>query len=229
VTTAVPRHVAIIMDGNRRWARKRHLPSIAGHRAGVEALRRTLRAARARGIHFVTAYAFSSENWQRADEEVRGLMRLLEEVVTSEVPDLIRDGVRLRVIGRLAELPSGLRDAIASATERTAAGTANTLTIAFNYGGRKEIVDAARDLVRRRIAPDEIDEDAFASALYTTDLPDPELLIRTGGETRVSNFLLWQVAYAEIHATATLWPDFSERDLDAALSDFASRDRKFGR
>ena len=225
----VPQHVAIIMDGNRRWARARHLPAIAGHRAGVEALRRTLRAARARGIHYVTAYAFSSENWQRADEEVRGLMRLLEEVVTSEVPDLLRDGVRLRVIGRLWELPEGLQRAIADAAARTAAGTANTLTIAFNYGGRKEIVDAARELARAGIDATAIDEDEFARRLYTAGTPDPELLIRTGGETRVSNFLLWQVAYAEMHATTVLWPDFAESDLDRALADFASRDRKFGR
>ena len=225
----VPQHVAIIMDGNRRWARARHLPAIAGHRAGVEALRRTLRAARARGIHYVTAYAFSSENWQRADEEVRGLMRLLEEVVTSEVPDLLRDGVRLRVIGRLWELPEGLQRAIADAAARTAGGTANTLTIAFNYGGRKEIVDAARELARAGIDATAIDEDEFARRLYTAGTPDPELLIRTGGETRVSNFLLWQVAYAEMHATTVLWPDFAEGDLDRALADFASRDRKFGR
>jgi undecaprenyl diphosphate synthase len=217
------------MDGNRRWARARHLPAIAGHRAGVEALRRTLRAARARGIHYVTAYAFSSENWQRADEEVRGLMRLLEEVVTSEVPDLLRDGVRLRVIGRLWELPEGLQRAIADAAARTAGGTANTLTIAFNYGGRKEIVDAARELARAGIDATAIDEDEFARRLYTAGTPDPELLIRTGGETRVSNFLLWQVAYAEMHATTVLWPDFAEGDLDRALADFASRDRKFGR
>jgi len=226
---AQPQHVAIIMDGNRRWAHSRHLPAIAGHRAGVEALRRILRAARARGIHYVTAYAFSSENWQREDEEVRGLLRLLEEVVTSEVPDLVRDSVRLKVIGRLWELPEGLQRAIAGAVERTAAGTANTLTIAFNYGGRKEIVDAARELVRRGTSPEAIDEDAFAGCLYTADVPDPELLIRTGGETRVSNFLLWQVAYAELHATKVLWPDFAEGDLDRALSDYASRDRKFGR
>ena len=226
---APPQHVAIIMDGNRRWARARHLPAIAGHRAGVEALRRTLRAARTRGIHYVTAYAFSSENWQRADEEVRGLLRLLEEVVTSEVPDLVRDGVRLRVIGRLWELPEGLQRAIAGAMERTAAGAVNTLTIAFNYGGRKEIVDAARALVRRGLDAEAIDEEAFASALYTVGTPDPELLIRTGGETRVSNFLLWQVAYAEMHATTVLWPDFAEGDLDRALADYASRDRRFGR
>lgn len=223
------RHLAIIMDGNRRWAASRRLPALAGHRAGVEALRRTLRAARARGIHFVTVYAFSSENWQRADDEVRGLLLLLEEVIGSEVPDLMRDGVRLRVIGRLWELPRGLRDAIAGAVEKTAAGTANTLTIAFNYGGRKEIVDAARALVRDGTPAEEIDEERFARCLYTADLPDPELLVRTGGEQRVSNFLLWQVAYAELHATPVLWPDFGEADLDKALADYASRERRFGR
>ena len=222
-------HLAIIMDGNRRWARSRHLPAIAGHRAGVEALRRTLRAARARGIHYVTVYAFSSENWQRADDEVSGLLRLLEEVIGSEVPDLVRDGVRLNVIGRLWELPEGLRRAIDGAMARTSAGTANTLTIAFNYGGRREIVDAARALAREGVAPDAIDEESFARHLYTAALPDPDLLVRTGGEQRVSNFLLWQVAYAELHATPVLWPDFSEVDLDKALADFASRDRKFGR
>ncbi len=223
------RHLAIIMDGNRRWAAARRLPTIAGHRAGVDALRRTLRAARARLIHYVTVYAFSSENWERADDEVKGLLLLLEEVITSEVPDLVRDGVRLRVIGRLAELPRGLQDAIAEAIDRTKAGTANTLTVAFNYGGRREIVDAARALVRRGTDPDAIDEETFARCLYTADLPDPDLLVRTGGEQRVSNFLLWQLAYAELHATTVLWPDFGEADLDGALADYASRQRRFGR
>lgn len=222
-------HLAIIMDGNRRWASARHLPALAGHRAGVDALRRTLRAARARGIHYVTAYAFSSENWGRADEEVRGLMRLLQEVIVSEVPDLIRDNVRLRVIGRLSELPAGMQEAIAGAMERTKAGTANTLTVAFNYGGRNEIVDAARALAREGTAADAIDESSFATHLYTAGMPDPDLVVRTGGEQRVSNFLLWQAAYAEMYATKTLWPDFGEADLDRALEDFATRQRKFGR
>ncbi len=217
------------MDGNRRWAAARRLPASAGHRAGVEALRRTLRAARARAIHYVTVYAFSSENWQRADDEVRGLLHLLEEVIGSEVPDLVRDGVRLNVIGRLGELPRGLQEAIAAAVDQTKQGAHNTLTVAFNYGGRKEIVDAARALARQGVAADAIDEQAFARCLYTADLPDPDLLIRTGGEQRVSNFLLWQVAYAELHATSVLWPDFGEADLDQALADYASRQRRFGR
>lgn len=227
--TATVRHLAIIMDGNRRWARRRHLPAIAGHRAGVEALRRTLRAARDRGIHYVTAYAFSSENWERTEEEVSGLMLLLEEVVSSEVPALVRDGVRLKVIGRLGELPQNLQQAIATAIERTSGGTRNTLTLAFNYGGRKELVDAARALVRAGVPVDAIDEEAFAARLYTRDLPDPELLIRTGGEHRMSNFLLWQLAYAELYVTPALWPDFGEKELDAALAEFAARQRRFGR
>lgn len=227
--TAAVRHLAIIMDGNRRWARRRHLPAIAGHRAGVEALRRTLRAARDRGIHYVTAYAFSSENWQRAEEEVSGLMLLLEEVVSSEVPALVRDGVRLKVIGRLGELPQNLQQAIATAIERTSGGTRNTLTLAFNYGGRKELVDAARALVRGGVPAEAIDEEAFAAQLYTRDLPDPELLIRTGGEHRMSNFLLWQLAYAELYVTPVLWPDFGEKELHAALAEFAARQRRFGR
>lgn len=227
--TATIRHLAIIMDGNRRWARQRRLPAIAGHRAGVEALRRTLRAARERGVHYVTAYAFSSENWRRAEEEVSGLMLLLEEVVSSEVPALVRDGVRLKVIGRLEELPRNLQQAIASAIERTAAGTRNTLTLAFNYGGRKELVDAARALVREGVPADAIDEEAFAARLYTLELPDPDLLIRTGGEHRMSNFLLWQLAYAELYVTPVLWPDFGGKELDAALAEFAARQRRFGR
>lgn len=227
--TATIRHLAIIMDGNRRWARQRRLPAIAGHRAGVEALRRTLRAARERGVHYVTAYAFSSENWQRTEEEVSGLMLLLEEVVSSEVPALVRDGVRLKVIGRLEELPRNLQQAIASAIERTAAGTRNTLTLAFNYGGRKELVDAARALVREGVPADAIDEEAFAARLYTLELPDPDLLIRTGGEHRMSNFLLWQLAYAELYVTPVLWPDFGGKELDAALAEFAARQRRFGR
>jgi undecaprenyl diphosphate synthase len=222
-------HLAIIMDGNRRWAQQRKLPTVAGHRAGVEALRRTLRAARARGIHYVTVYAFSSENWRRAEDEVRGLMLLLEEVVKREVPALVRDGVRLKVIGRLDELSSGLRRAVDRAVERTSAGTQNTLTIAFNYGGRAEIVDAARALVREGVPADAIDEEAISRRLYTAGMPEPDLLLRTGGELRTSNFLLWQCAYVELFATPVLWPDFGEHELAAALAEYAARERRFGR
>lgn len=225
----VPRHIAIVMDGNRRWARRRHLPAIAGHRAGVETIRRTVRAARERGVEYVTLYSFSTENWRREDEEVGALMRLLEETIRRETATLVEDGVRLRVIGRLHELSPRLREAIASAATATAGGERGTLTIAFNYGGRAEIVDAVRALARESVAPEAIDEAAIAARLYAPEHPDPDLLIRTGGELRVSNFLLWEVAYAEMWATPVLWPDFSLDDLDAALASYASRERRYGR
>lgn len=225
----VPRHIAIVMDGNRRWARQRRLPAIAGHRAGVESIRRTVRGARERGVEYVTLYSFSTENWRREDEEVGALMRLLEETIRGETATLVEDGVRLRVIGRLHELSPRLQEAIAGAAAATAGGRRGTLTVAFNYGGRAEIVDAVRALAREGVAPDAIDESAIAARLYAPEHPDPDLLIRTGGELRVSNFLLWEVAYAEMWATPVLWPDFSLEDLDAAIASYASRERRFGR
>lgn len=225
----VPRHIAIVMDGNRRWARQRRLPAIAGHRAGVETIRRTLRAARERGVEHLTLFSFSTENWQRESDEVGALMRLLEETIRRETSTLVEDGVRLRVIGRLQELTPGLQRAIGGAEAATAGGTRGTMTIAFNYGGRAEIVDAVRALVREGIPADDVDEAAIASRLYAPEHPDPDLLIRTGGELRISNFLLWEVAYAEMWATPVLWPDFSVADLDAALASYASRERRFGR
>ena len=227
--TAVPRHLAIVMDGNRRWARERHLPAIAGHRQGVEAIRRTVRAARDRGVEYVTLYSFSTENWRRDPSEVRGLMRLLEETIRRETGGLVEDGVRLRVIGRLHELPDRLQRAIERATAATNEGTRGVMTIAFNYGGRAEIVDAVRTLLRDGLAADALDEAAIASRLYAPEHPDPDLLIRTGGELRVSNFLLWQVAYAEMWATDVLWPDFSIEDLGRALDSYAARERRYGR
>jgi undecaprenyl diphosphate synthase len=217
------------MDGNRRWAAKRHLPALAGHRAGVETIRRTVRAARERGVEYVTLYAFSTENWRRQDEEVRGLMGLLEETIRRETRTLVEDGVRLRVIGRLHELSDGAQRSIAEAVAATAGGTKGTMTIAFNYGGRAEIVDAVRRIVSDGVSADAVDEAAIAARLYAPEQPEPELLIRTGGELRVSNFLLWQVAYAELWSTEVLWPDFSIADLDRALADYASRERRFGR
>ncbi len=217
------------MDGNRRWASKRHLPALAGHRAGIETIRRTVRAARERGVEYVTLYAFSTENWKRQDDEVTGLMRLLEETIKRETATLIEDGVRLRVIGRLHELSDGAQRAIAEAVAATAPGTKGTMTIAFNYGGRAEIVDAVRRIAADAIPPERIDEDAIARRLYAPEHPDPDLLIRTGGELRISNFLLWEVAYAEMWATEVLWPDFSIADLEAALASYASRERRFGR
>ena len=229
MTSAVPRHLAIVMDGNRRWARKRHLPAIAGHRAGVETIRRTLRAARERGVEYLTLYSFSTENWTRDPEEVTGLMALLEETIRRETKTLVNDGVRLRVIGRLHELSDQLQRAIAGAVKETEGGTHGVMTLAFNYGGRAEIVDAVRRIISEGLATDDVDETAIASRLYAPDHPDPDLLIRTGGELRVSNFLLWEVAYAEMWATEVLWPDFSVSDLDSALTSYAKRERRFGR
>ena len=227
--SAVPRHIAIVMDGNRRWARKRHLPAIAGHRAGVETIRKTLRAARERGVEYLTLYSFSTENWSRDPEEVTGLMALLEETIRRETDSLVRDDVRLEVIGRLHELSPGLQRSIAGAVEATSKCAQGVMTLAFNYGGRAEIVDAVRRLVGDGVAPDAVDEAAIASRLYAPDHPDPDLLIRTGGELRVSNFLLWEVAYAEMWATPVLWPDFAVKDLDDALASYAKRERRFGR
>jgi undecaprenyl diphosphate synthase len=229
LTSAVPRHLAIVMDGNRRWARSRHLPAIAGHRAGVETIRRTLRAARERGVEYLTLYSFSTENWARDPEEVTGLMALLEETIRRETKALVADDVRLRVIGRLHQLSEPLQRAIAGAVEATSGCRRGVMTLAFNYGGRAEIVDAVRRLVAEGVAPDGVDEAAIAERLYAPDHPDPDLLIRTGGELRVSNFLLWEVAYAEMWATPVLWPDFSVKDLDAALASYAARERRFGR
>jgi undecaprenyl diphosphate synthase len=217
------------MDGNRRWARKRHLPAIAGHRAGVETIRRTLRAARERGVEYLTLYSFSTENWTRGEEEVSALMALLEETIRRETKTLVEDGVRLIVIGRLHELSERLQKAIAEAVAATSGGRRGVMTLAFNYGGRAEIVDAVKRLVRDRVPADRVDESAIGARLYAPDHPDPDLLIRTGGELRVSNFLLWEVAYAEMWATEVLWPDFSVRDLDQALNSYASRERRFGR
>jgi undecaprenyl diphosphate synthase len=229
VAAAIPRHIAIVMDGNRRWARGRHLPVIAGHRQGVETIRRTVRAARDRGVEFVTLYSFSTENWKRDPDEVGGLMKLLEETIRRETPTLVQDGVRLRIIGRLQELSDGVRRAIDDAARATDAGKNGTMTIAFNYGGRAEIVDAVKRLVQDAIRVDDIDEAAIASRLYAPEHPDPDLLIRTGGELRVSNFLLWEVAYAEMWATDVLWPDFAVEHLDAALASYARRERRYGR
>ena len=217
------------MDGNRRWARQRHLPAIAGHRAGVETIRRTLRAARERGVEFLTLYSFSTENWSRDPEEVRGLMALLEETIRRETESLVRDDVRLEVIGRLHELSPALQRAIAGAVEATSRCAHGVMTLAFNYGGRAEIVDAVRGIVRDGVAADAIDEAAIASRLYAPHHPDPDLLIRTGGELRVSNFLLWEVAYAEMWATSVLWPDFAVKDLDEAIASYGARERRFGR
>jgi undecaprenyl diphosphate synthase len=224
-----PRHVAIIMDGNRRWARARGVSELEGHAAGVEAIRELLRHAVRREIPVMTLYAFSRENWARTDDEVVGLFGLLEDAIRSETAELQAQGVRVRLLGRLDELPDATRASIGSALDATAGGDRLVLNIAFNYAGRTELVDAVRDIVRRGVPPDEIDEATLSAALYTSGLPDPDLVIRTGGEQRLSNFLIWQSAYAELLTTETLWPDFGPRDLDGALAEYASRTRRFGR
>ena len=225
----LPRHVAIIMDGNRRWARSRDLPEIDGHAAGVEAIRGLLRHAVRRGIPVLTLYAFSRENWARSDDEVIGLFGLLEAAVRNETEELQAQGVRIRLLGRSDELPPATRESIGEALAATAGGDRLLLNIAFNYAGRTELVDAFRRLAAGGEAPDAIDEGTIGAALYTAGLPDPDLVIRTGGEQRLSNFLIWQSAYAELYFTETLWPDFGPGALDAALLEFANRHRRFGR
>ncbi len=225
----LPRHVAIIMDGNRRWARQRDLPELDGHAAGVEAIRELLRHAVRRGVPVLTLYAFSRENWARSDDEVTGLFELLEAAIRSETAELKTQGVQVRLLGRLDELPEATRTSIAEALAATAGGTRLRLNIAFNYAGRTEIVDAVRRLAASGIPAAEIDEAAINAQLYTAGLPDPDLVIRTGGEQRLSNFLIWQSAYAEFYTCEALWPDFGPDAFDAALLEFASRHRRFGR
>jgi undecaprenyl diphosphate synthase len=225
----LPRHVAIIMDGNRRWARQRELPELDGHSAGVEAIREVLRHAVRRGVRVLTLYAFSRENWARSDDEVAGLFSLLEAAVRSETDELRRQGVRVRLLGRLDELPDETRRSIGEALDATADGDRLTLNIAFNYAGRTELVDAVRRLIAEGAAPEAIDEASIGAALYTAGLPDPDLVIRTGGEQRLSNFLIWQSAYAEFYFCDALWPDFGPAAFDTALLEFARRQRRYGR
>jgi undecaprenyl diphosphate synthase len=225
----LPRHVAIIMDGNRRWARLHEIPEIEGHAAGVEAIRTLLRHAVRRGVPVMTLYAFSRENWARSDDEVTGLFNLLEQAIRSETAELRAQGVRIRLLGRLEELPDETRRSIDSALAETAGGERLLLNVAFNYAGRTELVDAFRRLLASGTSPDAVDENTISEALYTAGLPDPDLVIRTGGEQRLSNFLIWQSAYAEFYTTEVLWPDFGAEAFDAALLEFARRTRRFGR
>lgn len=225
----LPRHVAIIMDGNRRWARLRDLSELEGHAAGVEAIRELLRHAVRRGVPVMTLYAFSRENWARSDEEVTGLFGLLEAAIGSETAELRAQGVRIRLLGRPDELPDATRASIGEALGATAGGDRLLLNICFNYAGRTELVDAFRRLAASGIPADQIDEAAISASLYTAGLPDPDLVIRTGGEQRLSNFLIWQSAYAEFYSCDALWPDFGPDAFDAALLEFARRHRRFGR
>jgi undecaprenyl diphosphate synthase len=225
----VPAHVAIIMDGNGRWANSRGLGRSDGHRAGTENIRRIIRAFARHGVKYLTIYAFSTENWERPTDEVGALMELLGEAIRNETESLHKEGVRIRHLGRVDRLSPYLQRAINESVELTKRNTAINLNVAFDYGGREEVLQAVRAMLRDRVRPDEVDEEALASRLYTAGLPDPDLIIRTAGEMRISNFLLWQAAYAEYYTTPTLWPDFDEAEVEQALAAYAQRQRRFGR
>jgi undecaprenyl diphosphate synthase len=229
----LPRHVAIIMDGNGRWAARRRLPRVAGHRAGADAVRKTIETATRLGLECLTLYAFSTENWKRPRYEIRALMDLLMEYLRKELHSLKENNIQFRMIGRSEELHLSVLEQIRKAELSTFQNTGLRLNIALNYGGRAELVDAlrrvAREVAAGRLQADEVNEEVIARNLYTGSMPDPDLLIRTSGEMRISNFLLWQIAYAEIHVTETLWPDFGEQDLFTALIDYQKRERRFGR
>jgi undecaprenyl diphosphate synthase len=224
----VARSVAIILDGNARWARSRGLPIAEGHRAGTKAVRRTVEGAIELGVEALTIYAFSTENWSRPEDEVQDIIEIFGETIERELPDLCKQGVRVRFIGRRDRAPDWLRERMVNLESETESNTRLELWIAFDYGGRAELVEAARRIVDDRVASRDVDESAVASRLYAPDLPDPDLLIRTSGERRISNFLLWQLAYAELVFVDTLWPDFGEEDLRAALAEYARRRRRFG-
>jgi undecaprenyl diphosphate synthase len=228
----LPQHIAVIMDGNGRWAQRRHLPRVAGHRAGVQSARTVIETCAKLGIPALTLYAFSMENWRRPKAEIDFLMRLLREYLRKEIPSIQRNNIRMLVIGRTDQLPEAVRADIDRAMEQTSGNTGMKLAVALNYGGRAELVDAFNrilDRVRNNgLANARVDEEMISQHLYTAGLPDPDLLIRTSGEMRVSNFLLWQIAYAEIYVTETLWPDFSRARLYEALLDFQKRERRYG-
>ncbi len=224
----LPAHVAIIMDGNGRWAAQRHLPRVEGHRAGIDAVRDTVETAARLGLGVLTLYAFSVENWKRPASEVSMLMRLLKRYLRSELKTLLTNDIRFQVIGRMEELSPDIQNELHAAIERTAGDKGMLFNIALNYGGRAEIVDAARRAIESGIRPEQLDEERFAGFLYTAGQPDPDLLIRTSGEMRVSNYLLWQIAYAEIYVTETLWPDFRRRHLLEGVLAYQKRERRYG-
>ncbi|MFH1313213.1 MAG: isoprenyl transferase [Candidatus Eisenbacteria bacterium] len=229
----LPDHVAVIMDGNGRWARRRKLPRVAGHRAGIKAVREAVRGCGKLGISYLTLYTFSVENWNRPAREVNALMTFLRQTLRSEAEELDRNNVKLRVIGRIEDLPESVRAELSRAVKFLDKNTGLTLVLALSYAGRVEILDAVRDIAREveggRLRHDGIDGNLFKSFLYTAAMPDPDLLIRTSGEMRISNFLLWQIAYSELWITDTLWPDFRKKHLYAAVMDYQERERRFGR
>jgi undecaprenyl diphosphate synthase len=224
----LPAHVAIIMDGNGRWAAQRHLPRVEGHRAGIDSVRDTVETAARLGIKVLTLYAFSVENWKRPAAEISTLMMLLKRYLRLELSTLLKNDIRFQVIGRIEDLPRDVQEELRNGVKRTAASGGMLFNIALNYGGRAEIVDAARRAIESGVSPADLDERIFAEFLYTAGQPDPDLLIRTSGEMRVSNFLLWQIAYAEIYVTETLWPDFRRRHLLEAVLAYQKRERRYG-
>jgi undecaprenyl diphosphate synthase len=224
----LPQHIAVIMDGNGRWAAQRHLPRVEGHRAGIDSVREIVETSARIGIPVLTLYAFSVENWKRPATEVSTLMSLLKRYLRLELNTLLRNNIRFKVIGRFSELSPDVQTELEAAEDRTASNAGMQFNIALNYGGRAEIVEAAKRMLAARIDPDQVDEARFAGFLYTAGQPDPDLLIRTSGEMRVSNFLLWQIAYAELYVTDTLWPDFTRGDLLRAVLEYQKRDRRYG-
>lgn len=225
---AIPQHIAIIMDGNGRWAEQRSLPRHAGHRAGTENIRRIVRECSVIGVNYLTLYAFSTENWGRPTLEVRGLMAILGEFIDSETADLHAEGVRIRHLGSTQGLSERLKRKVKHAVDLTASNTGLTLAVAFNYGGRADIVQAARSLIAAGVAPEAVTEQMLSDHLYTRDIPDPDLIVRTGGEFRLSNFLIWQAAYSEYYSTNVFWPDFTVEDLHKAINAYEQRQRRFG-
>ncbi|MFQ3631805.1 isoprenyl transferase [Roseiflexus sp.] len=224
----IPRHIAIIMDGNGRWARQRHLPRLAGHRAGTENIRRIVTECAQQGVQYLTLYAFSTENWSRPSAEVDGLMRILSDFIDRETINLHREGARLRHLGRLDNISAELRQKILDAIELTRHNARITLAVAFNYGGRADIVDAVRELIALGVKADDVTEAMISDHLSTRGMPDPDLIIRTSGEWRLSNFLIWQAAYSEYWTTPVYWPDFSPEHLRQAIDDYGQRERRFG-
>lgn len=224
----VPNHVAIIMDGNGRWATQRELPRLSGHQSGTENIGRVIEHFSRYGINYITLYAFSTENWTRPDKEINGLMNLLSEVITKEANQLNKNNIRILHLGNLNQIDSNLRHSIKSAIKLTQENTGLTLCVAFNYGSRSEILEAIRQIIYDRIDAEDISEDLLSSYLYTADIPNPDLIIRTAGELRLSNFMLWQAAYAEYYSTPTLWPDFDESEVEKSLAAYSQRHRRFG-
>jgi undecaprenyl diphosphate synthase len=225
----IPAHVAIIMDGNGRWALKRGLPRLAGHKAGTENLRRIIKACVEFGVKYLTIYAFSTENWGRPKEEVLGLMRILEDVIDRELAELKDQGVQLRHIGQLDRLPGFLQEKVLTAIEDTKENDRLIINIAFNYGGRDEIIHAIQQIIRDGVPAEEVTPERVSQYLYTAGTPDPDLIIRTSGELRISNFLIWQAAYSEWYVTPTYWPDFDKEEFRKALEEYAQRDRRYGK